>query len=114
MNDKRIIYGLMSALAASMLSSCSQEDMQVRGLSDDDDAILFVTDLPGVETRSDETESLDDGFYVTAFAPEDETTIGTSNKLNEYFANQLVSKTQGMGNAFRYDILRWQEKTVTK
>ncbi len=114
MNDKRIIYGLMSALAASMLSSCSQEDMQVRGLSDDDDAILFVTDLPGVETRSDETESLDDGFYVTAFAPEDETTIGTSNKLNEYFANQLVSKTQGMGNAFRSDMCRWPANTGTK
>ena len=116
MNEKIIKYGLISALAASMLSSCSQEDMHTSGLSGDDDAILFVSDLPGVVTRSDETNtgSLNDGFYVTAFAPEDETTIGTENKLNEYFANQLVTKTQDTGNAFRSDMCRWPANTGTK
>ena len=117
MNDKIIKYGLISALAASMLSSCSQEDMHTSRLSDNDDAILFVTDLPGVETRSnDNTDiwSLEDGFYVTAFAPEDETTIGTENKLNEYFACQLVTKTQGMDNAFGSDMCRWPANTGSK
>ncbi|MDE6561118.1 MAG: fimbrillin family protein [Muribaculaceae bacterium] len=117
MNDKIIKYGLTSALAASMLSSCSQEDMQVSGLPGADDAIVFVTAFPGVETRSNDNTvigSLNEGFYVTAFAPEDETTIGTENKLNEYFANQLVTKTLGMVNAFGSDMCRWPANTGTK
>ena len=100
-----------------MLSSCSQEDLALHSLADDDDAVVFISSLPVVTTRSDgdtDKNSLDAGFQVTAFAPEDETKIGASNKLNEYFADQLVTKTPGMGDAFRSDMCRWPANSGSK
>ncbi|MDE6304697.1 MAG: hypothetical protein K2M01_07745 [Paramuribaculum sp.] len=88
----------------------------MRGEADGNSEIIFTAGLPGVETRSEPfvTGSLNDGFYVTAFCPEDETTINGSGSMQAYFDYQLVTKTPGMGNAFRSEMCRWPENTGAK
>ena len=112
---KNRYYTTLLLLQALMLFSCSQEE-PLRVDEDGDLEIVFTTGLPGIETRSESfvTGSLNDGFRVTAFCPEDESTIDGSGKIREYFDYQLVTRAPGMGNAFRSEMCRWPENKVTK
>ena len=99
---------------AFMAFSCSQQEEPLPVEADGE--IVFMAGMPGVETRSQTTKagSLDGGFYVTAFCPEDATTIDGLGNMSEYFAEQLVTKTPGMGNAFHSEMCRWPENTGAK
>ena len=99
-----------------MLFGCSQQEEPMPVGATDDSAILFWVGTPGVESRSAPSvaSSLDGGFHVTAFCPEDETTINSSGSMSAYFAEQLVTMTPGMGNAFRSEMCRWPENKGTK
>ena len=116
MKNNRYYYTALLLLPAFMLFSCSQDEEPLNVEGDGDLEIVFKAGLPGVETRSEsyETGSLDDGFHVTAFCPEDETTIDGSGNMQAYFDYQLVTKTPGMGDAFRSEMCRWPENTGTK
>ncbi|MDE7153186.1 MAG: hypothetical protein K2O00_01925 [Muribaculaceae bacterium] len=116
MKNNRFYYTALLLLPALMLFSCSQDEEPLRIGSDDDSEIVFTAGLPGVETRSESfvTGSLDDGFHVTAFCPEDETTIDGLGNMRPYFDYQLVTKTPGMGNAFRSEMCRWPQNTGTR
>ncbi len=116
MKNYRYYYTALLLLPAFMLFSCSQDEEPLRVEADGDSKIVFTAVLPGVETRSESsvTGSLDDGFHVTAFCPEDESTINGSGNMQAYFDYQLVTKTPGMGNAFRSEMCRWPENKGTK
>lgn len=116
MKNNNHYYTALLLLPALMLFSCSQDEEPLLVESDGDSEIVFTTVLPGVETRSESfvTRSLDDGFHVTAFCPEDESTIDGSGNMRAYFDYQLVTKTPGMGDAFRSELCRWPENKGTK
>ena len=107
MNKKDLSYIIILFLSAASISSCSQDDMPVSRLSDDN-LISFQISLPGVNSRSDNKYMLGaiaSGFDVTAFCPEDESLISTDGTLDEYFSEQRVS--QGSDGKFRSDLCRW-------
>ncbi|MDE6538126.1 MAG: fimbrillin family protein [Muribaculaceae bacterium] len=116
MNNNNHYYTAFLLLPALMLFSCSQDEESLRVEADGDSEIAFTAILPGVASRSESsvTGSLDDGFHVTAFCPEDESKIDGSGSMRAYFDYQLVTKTPGMGNAFRSEMCRWPENTGTK
>ncbi|MDE5554193.1 MAG: fimbrillin family protein, partial [Muribaculaceae bacterium] len=98
MKNNRYYHTSFLLLTALMLFSCSQEEeLPLSARANDDSAILFWAGTPGVVSRSESsvTGSLDDGFHVTAFCPEDETTIDGSGNMRAYFDYQLVTKTPG-------------------
>ncbi|MDE6272122.1 MAG: fimbrillin family protein [Muribaculaceae bacterium] len=115
MKQYRSYYTALLLLPALLLFSCSQEE-SLRVGEDGDLEIVFKAGLPGGETRSESsvTASLNDGFHVTAFCPEDESTINGSGNMQAYFDYQLVTRTPGMGNAFRSEMCRWPQNTGTK
>ncbi|MDE7402032.1 MAG: fimbrillin family protein, partial [Muribaculaceae bacterium] len=84
MKNNRYYYRALLLLPAFMLFSCSPQDEEPLNVEGDGDLeIVFKVGLPGVETRSESfvTASLDDGFHVTAFCPDDETTINGSGNM---------------------------------
>lgn len=119
MNDKRIIYILLPALHALLLSSCAQEELHGLSRSTEDTRIAFYTSipLPEVGTRSDHTiftDSLKNGFHVTAICDEDETKIDKNGNIRDYFTEQKVEKTEGMEEYFRSDACKWPENKDNK
>ena len=107
MNKKEFSYITILSLSAVLVSSCSQDDMS-GGRSAVDDQISFQVSLPGVNSRSADKDmlgALASGFDVTAFCPEDETSISADGILNEYFSEQRV--TQDGNGKFRSDLCRW-------
>lgn len=116
MKNNRYYYTAFLLLTALMLFSCSQQEEPLRIGSDDGSEIIFTAGLPGVESRSEFSDkgSLDGGFHVTAFCPEDESKIDGSGNMRAYFDYQLVTKTPGMGDAFRSEMCRWPENTGKK
>ncbi|MBD5220291.1 MAG: fimbrillin family protein [Bacteroidales bacterium] len=89
------------------MSSCSQEDMPGSQTAADD-LVSFHVSLPGVSSRSEDTNKLGalaSGFFVTAFCDEDESLISGDGTLGEYFSEQKV--TQGIDGKFRSDLCHW-------
>ena len=96
------------SLTAMTLSSCSHEELPGRVATTDDSTITFLTLLPGVGSRSTDNTvegSLDSGFDVTAFRPEDETDL--NGKPDTFFEEQHVTKYSD--GAFRSEMCRWPE-----
>ena len=96
-----------------LLSSCTQDGPTDRSLSAYDDEILFITSMPGIETRSDDdidNTSIKKGFFVSAGNLEDV----TNGIPSVYFSNKYVTPTEGMGNAFRSDQCRWPSNLGSK
>lgn len=109
MNDKRIKYIGLLFLSALLLSSCASEEPMFRGVTADDDEILFFTSLPGVQSRSYadiDKNSVKNGFDVSAACLDSVTATGDTIPIG-YFSTQLVKQTEGMGEAFRSDGCRW-------
>ena len=114
MNGKITTYLGLLSLSTLMLSSCSQEDPMPNGKMEDDSGIVFITSLPGIETRSDDHidgESIKKGFYVSAANLD---SLEANGRPTIYFKQELVSYTEGMGNAFRSDNCRWPSNKGSK
>lgn len=109
-----IKYTALLSLSSCLLFSCSQEEWPASH-GDDEMVISFHTSMPGLGTRSETTtlSSLENGFHVTAFCPEDETRINGTN-MSEYFAEELVTPTPGIGDVFRSEMCRWPENEGSK
>ena len=84
------------------------------GKMEDDSGIVFITSLPGIETRSDDHidgESIKKGFYVSAANLD---SLEANGRPTIYFKQELVSYTEGMGNAFRSKNCRWPSNKDSK
>lgn len=117
MNDKRKKYIGLLLLTALLLSSCAQEDPTVSGITDDDSEILFMTSMPGVESRSYDNIDLNriknNGFIVSAACLDSVNNNGSVIPIS-HFTAQLVSQTPGMGEAYRSDKCRWPSNKGNK
>lgn len=83
------IYSILWLIPAILLFSCS-EDVPVADDSGDDSRIVFQISMPSAQSRSTGTtvaaNLLTDGFYVTAFCPEN----NVSGVFNPNFAEQYA------------------------
>lgn len=87
MNNKRYSYYLLLLLPALLFFSCSQEEMPLEDGAAEDSGIIFRVSMPESESRSNTMTvagSLNDGFQVTAFCPEEEASAG--NVLDTYLS----------------------------
>lgn len=92
MNNTPLKYSLLLLLPVLLLLSCEQED--IPPVVDTSGGIFFRTDLPVAESRSNATTvvgSLDAGFHVSAFCPENE----VAGALEPYFAEQVATPLEG-------------------
>ncbi|MDE6023047.1 MAG: fimbrillin family protein, partial [Muribaculaceae bacterium] len=107
-------YTGLLLLYALLLSSCSQEEPTVRDAAADNSEILFFTSMPGVETRSDDNidnETIKKGFYVSSVNLD---SVDANGKPYVHFSDELVSRTEGMGEAFRSKNCRWPSNKDAK
>ena len=114
MNDKKIKYTLLPALAALLLFSCSQEDLPGVDSTEEDSEILFFTSMPGVESRSDnviDDNSIKNGFYVSAASLD---SLEANGRPTIRFKQEMVTHTEGMGDAFRSNNCRWPSNKGNK
>lgn len=92
MNNKIYTYSLLLLLPVLPLFSCTQEDMPDVDGGADDQGIVFHVSLPATGARSTATtmaDDLNDGFYVSAFCPEDDVTGTLNPYITELSAKPL-------------------------
>ncbi len=108
---KRINLILTSTISFSLLlSSCSQDEVMESGIMVNDDEISFVTDMPGVSSRTpyDLKEQLvDSGFTVSAICPEKKP--GDDGILSTHFEDKTVRRE--VDGVFRSGECRWPANT---
>ncbi|MDE6542731.1 MAG: fimbrillin family protein [Muribaculaceae bacterium] len=114
MNHKTTKHTLFSLLAALLLFSCSQEELPGVDSAEEDSEILFFTSMPGVQARSDDHidgESIKKGFYVSAASLD---SLEANGRPTIRFKQEMVTHTEGMGDAFRSDNCRWPSNKGNK
>ncbi len=107
-------FSLFSLLSLPLvLSSCSEENLADNDLIAYTDEISFVTDMPGVSSRTTydiSSQLFNTGFIVTAFCPEDKPLAGG---ILDFHCKDAVITRQADGK-FRGDGCRWPGNDSTK